>query len=564
LKNCDSFSFAYYQRNPTNNFTFVTTTNAAQIKLVSVSWRCSRQILGSKLNTESVQTATVVVRNCPNSRKPAMKITIASKSKRRAGVLILTVLLFAFAALFLATYFLLTQSEYTSVARSQAWNNSMALAEAGVEDALALINKNAGAIGRTTNWSDTAVSADHWTLVTNNVYSMTRWMGTNQGSTNLGYYTVYVTNSISGSNTGPAILSIGYANWNSSRSTFRSGSPARKVFVQTMFDGLINANLAAITTVDFNGNNVTLDSFNSGDSHHSDWRTDLYYHGINYGTYPANPAAASGDPDPTEPYKRKDNAYIATDGQSINDGNANVYGYVKTGPGGTTTVGANGTVGDVFWVPTRGIQPGHSQDDMNTIFKDVTLLTNFNSATTISKRTGNGANGVYNYQGYVFNYVITNTGYYQITEKVGWPLYIKGTNVFLYLPAGLNFKGNGVSSTMYGETNSDVTIYAGAPIDTTGNAGINNQAQYAPAFAIYGLPGCTDIILAGSGNIVAYVYAPEAFLHMGGSGGTYAGVGAFFVHNIQLNGNMGFHYDEALKLIGPTRAFIPTTWQEVQ
>jgi hypothetical protein len=63
LTNCDTFSFAYYQRNPTNNLTFVSTTNPAQIKLVSVSWRCSRQILGAKLNTESVQTANVVMRN---------------------------------------------------------------------------------------------------------------------------------------------------------------------------------------------------------------------------------------------------------------------------------------------------------------------------------------------------------------------------------------------------------------------------------------------------------------------------------------------------------------------
>jgi len=63
LTNCDSFSLSYYQRNPTNNFGFVPTTTPSQIKLVSVSWRCSRTVLGSKLNTESVQTASVVVRN---------------------------------------------------------------------------------------------------------------------------------------------------------------------------------------------------------------------------------------------------------------------------------------------------------------------------------------------------------------------------------------------------------------------------------------------------------------------------------------------------------------------
>ena len=63
LTNCDFLAFAYYKKTPTNNFDFVPTTDAGQVKLISVSWRCSRSILGSKLNTESVQTARVVMRN---------------------------------------------------------------------------------------------------------------------------------------------------------------------------------------------------------------------------------------------------------------------------------------------------------------------------------------------------------------------------------------------------------------------------------------------------------------------------------------------------------------------
>ena len=63
LTNCDYLAFNVYQRNPTTNFTFVTTTNLSQAKLVDVSWRCSRKYLGSKLNTESVQTARIVIRN---------------------------------------------------------------------------------------------------------------------------------------------------------------------------------------------------------------------------------------------------------------------------------------------------------------------------------------------------------------------------------------------------------------------------------------------------------------------------------------------------------------------
>jgi hypothetical protein len=64
LTNCDTLAFQYYTRVPTNNFNFVTNTgNPNSIKLISISWRCSRSILGAKLNTESVQTARICIRN---------------------------------------------------------------------------------------------------------------------------------------------------------------------------------------------------------------------------------------------------------------------------------------------------------------------------------------------------------------------------------------------------------------------------------------------------------------------------------------------------------------------
>lgn len=66
LTNCDYLQFNIYQRNPTNNFSFVSVADSSkwsQTKLIDVSWRCSRSYLGSKLNTESVQTARIVMRN---------------------------------------------------------------------------------------------------------------------------------------------------------------------------------------------------------------------------------------------------------------------------------------------------------------------------------------------------------------------------------------------------------------------------------------------------------------------------------------------------------------------
>ena len=68
LTECDSWGFNLYTRAPdTNSFStnivFTVATNASACKLIQLSWKCSRTILGSKLNTESVQTAQIVLRN---------------------------------------------------------------------------------------------------------------------------------------------------------------------------------------------------------------------------------------------------------------------------------------------------------------------------------------------------------------------------------------------------------------------------------------------------------------------------------------------------------------------
>lgn len=63
LTECDSLSFKIYQKTPSGGFTFNSTTNLVEAKLVDVTWKCSRQIRGQKANTESIQTAKIVMRN---------------------------------------------------------------------------------------------------------------------------------------------------------------------------------------------------------------------------------------------------------------------------------------------------------------------------------------------------------------------------------------------------------------------------------------------------------------------------------------------------------------------
>ncbi len=71
LTDCDTWDFQTYQRTPLTNgtYAFYPATNMAGAydpsicKLISLSWKCSRTVLSAKTQTESAQTAQVVLRN---------------------------------------------------------------------------------------------------------------------------------------------------------------------------------------------------------------------------------------------------------------------------------------------------------------------------------------------------------------------------------------------------------------------------------------------------------------------------------------------------------------------
>jgi Tfp pilus assembly protein PilW len=67
LKQCDRLNFQIGQRNTTNGgYGVYTAATPATAKVVNVSWLCSRTLFGRKENTESVQTARIVIRKQGN------------------------------------------------------------------------------------------------------------------------------------------------------------------------------------------------------------------------------------------------------------------------------------------------------------------------------------------------------------------------------------------------------------------------------------------------------------------------------------------------------------------
>jgi len=63
LTGCDEMLISIFGRNNiSNQFSQFGTTNAANAKMIRFTWTCSRDILGARVNTESVQSAKIVLR----------------------------------------------------------------------------------------------------------------------------------------------------------------------------------------------------------------------------------------------------------------------------------------------------------------------------------------------------------------------------------------------------------------------------------------------------------------------------------------------------------------------
>jgi len=64
LTNCDSLSFWIYQHTPiSNSFDCYVPGAITNTRVIQVTWHCSRKILGTKATTESVESATLSLRN---------------------------------------------------------------------------------------------------------------------------------------------------------------------------------------------------------------------------------------------------------------------------------------------------------------------------------------------------------------------------------------------------------------------------------------------------------------------------------------------------------------------
>jgi len=423
----------------------------------------------------------------------------------------------------LASYLTLTSNQHLAVFRSTSWNGGIPVAEAGIEEALTQIYYT----------GITNLSANNWTWGTDRYYHKTRSVG-NDGS----YYEVAI-NPVDP----PVIVSTAYVRAPLAPSsafgmilgTLNSGGTPnsyvkRRVQVNTMGSASVSGAMVAKGNIDFSGQNVTTDSFDSSDS--------------NYST--------SGKWDPAKAKASGDVRTNARDGKvaAIAVGNADIKGHVATGPLGVVNVGSGGSVGDLAWVNagTAGIEPGYQTDDENIEIFDVKEPFSGGYFTPVGAKVGNIR----------YDYFLPLDGNYKLSS-FGGKVLVTG-NATLWVTDSVAFTGGDSIEIAPG---ASLKLYVSAATATIGGHGVINGDGSATSFAYYGLPTNTSLNMKANAAFTGTVYAPQADFHLGGgSSNPYDFNGACVVNTVKMNGHFHFHYDEALRKVSTGR-YVACSWNEV-
>ncbi len=434
----------------------------------------------------------------------------SSKKNCGGSALIATIVITGVIGFSLAGYLDYSKSQNRSVMRSLAWNSTIAVLEAGMEEALAQINVTVlGTEDERERYRRNGWEVDR----SDAVYRKTRTLAE-------GYYEVEFTKAQP-----PTITATGYA-----KVPLTSDSILKRTVVcTTIRDGLFTKGMVAKGVIDMNGNNVQSDSFDSETAPG--------------GVYSAGAAKNNGD--------IATNAGVAN---GLNVGQADVYGHGATGPGGSIAVGANGGVGEKAWVlANQGkMQPGWTSSDMNVSFPDV--------SAPFSGGYSTPAAGTVDGVDYAF---VLNSGQYQLSSvslSGSKGIYVGG-NAKLYVTG--DFSMSGMSQIVIGSS-ATLNLYVGGANTSIGGNGIANVSQKACSFAYWGLPTNTSLKFSGNGTFIGTIYAPNAAFTLGGGGNnTQDFIGSSVTGSVTMNGKFNFHYDELLGRIGASRGFVVSSWNEI-
>jgi hypothetical protein len=283
--------------------------------------------------------------------------------------------------------------------------------------------------------------------------------------------------------------------------------------------------LAAVSTIQMNGNGLVADSFNS-----------------------SNPAlSTNGQYDPA---KTSTNGNVASVYGPVDFGNHSISGNLYLGASASSTVPASQVSGSIY-------------TDYNASFPDVVLPTTswLPATTTMLGGITTTVGGITVTVGGTPTYDFTTSGDYSVPDSSNIQVE-PGVTVRVRLdtssfnPASIHIvSSNNVSGTLSLYQVSGTVAMSGSVTVDSGQA---KNLYY------YGLPGVTSISYGGGSSFVGVIYAPEANLTLNGGGSNNGLIGASVTKSlIALNGHYNFHFDEDLLSAGPSRGYVVTSWKEL-
>jgi hypothetical protein len=440
--------------------------------------------------------------------------------KNQGSVFVVIMVITALIGVTLASYLHMVSNQNLSIMRSLAWNEAVAVSEAGIEEAMAHLNKN-----RTNR------AKDGWTLVGTNVVKE-KVIGTQKYKTYIDAFAEY-----------PRVVSEG---WVRHPQTAMYMPTPRTVRVSTTNDMIFAKGMVAKGNIDLAGNGIASDSFDSKNTNYS-----------TAGKY--------------DPAKKKAGGDIATNSSvidSLDVWNAEIYGKVSTGPGGNVKI-QKGSVGSLAWVDSgkTGIELGWSTDDMNVYFPDVDVPTGYMTLLSMPPTWGNGSTKmpwVINGTNQWFDYLITGNGNYDCKFSLilnNKTMCIAGNVILIIRGDNISITGTGGITIAPG---GSLQIYMDGKNTDIGGNGIMNLAGNAMNFAYWGSTKNQEVKFSGNGEFIGTVYAPQAALVFNGGGAASQDfIGAAVGKEVKMGGHFKFHYDESLGKFGYVRGYTVVSWNEV-
>ena len=397
-------------------------------------------------------------------------------------------------------------NEYRLAQRSNGWTESLFLAEAGLELGCAQLNypylQGSSAFSTSDGWSADGVGA----------YQKSVTGFKDSSGKTVGNFSVIVSG-LNGAN--PIIQGVGTAT--------QSQGPATSRAVQIWLKkrGSFPYALAAKEQITMNGG-AYVDSFDSSD-----------------------PAKSTGST--YDPAKQQANAIVASMSTSSALQLTTVYGTASTtASGGLSLSGSIGPTLDPLLRATTVVgaeTQGWVTHDLNLTIPDVTLPSGLNNAYHL---------------GTITSAQTISSGDWQADSVDCKDSILITGHVRLYVRGDFTTTGQGYLQISPG---ASLEVYIGGNVKLAGG-GVINGSGLAANNQWYGLTSSTDWKVAGGGQWLGTVYAPEASVKFAGNSDSF---GAFIANDFTISGGAGFHYDEALKnLSGGNQRYSVATWQELR